>query len=343
MPSEPDRRRRRVIDGLRALADETDFSGVAVVSREGRRLAELSRGFADRVQRRPNTLETQFATASATKGVTALAVGSLIESGHLELDTTLRSLLGDALPLVDPAVTIEHLLGHTSGVGDYLDEEELDDIDAHVLDVPVHRLATPGDYVELLDGHPGKSIPGAEFAYNNSGYVMLSLAVEAAIGMSFYDVVQERVLDPASMIDTGFFRSDELPARVAIGYLGDGRSNVFHLPVRGAGDGGIYSTVADVERLWAALFSGLILPTDMVEAFVRPRADVPAENRRYGWGFWLLPDRPTVMLEGMDAGVSFRSAYDRPSGLSYTVISNTSSGVWPMARHLAESLPLLAD
>jgi len=332
-----------VIDDLRALADETGFSGVAVFSREGRRLAELSRGFTDRAQRRPNGLDTQFATASATKGVTALAVGSLIESGRLGLDTTLHSLLGDALPLVDQAVTIEHLLGHISGVGDYLDEEELDDIDAHVLDMAVHRLATPGDYVQLLDGRPGKSVPGDEFAYNNGGYVMLSLAIEAATGMSFYDVVQERVLDPAGMTDTGFFRSDDLPTRAAIGYLRNGRSNVFHLPVRGAGDGGIYSTVADVERLWAALFSGTILSIDMVEAFVKPRTNVPAENRFYGWGFWLLPDRPTVMLEGMDAGVSFRSAYDRPSGLSYTVISNTSSGAWPLARFLGERLSLLAD
>jgi len=332
-----------VIDELRAIADETDFSGVAVVSRDGRRLAELSRGFADRAHLRPNTLDTQFATASATKGFTALAIGSLIESGRLGLDTTLRSLLGDALPLVDPAVTIEHLLGHTSGVGDYLNEEELDDIDAYVLDVPAHRLTTPGDYVQLLDGRPGKSVPGAEFTYNNSGYVMLSLAVEAVGGMSFYDVVQERVLEPAGMTDTGFFRSDELPAGAAIGYLGNGRSNVFHLPVRGAGDGGIYSTVADVERLWDALFAGLILSTDMVEAFVEPRTDVPAENRRYGWGFWLFPNRPTVMLEGMDAGVSFRSAYDRPTGFSYTVISNTSLGVWPIARLLAERLPLIAN
>ena len=172
---------------------------------------------------------------------------------------------------------------------------------------------------------------------------MLSLAIEAATGISFYDAVQERVLDPAGMIDTGFFRSDELPARAAIGYLGNGRSNVFHLPVRGAGDGGLYSTVADMENLWTALFTGRILPAEVVDGFVEPRTDVPAENRRYGWGFWLLPDRLTVMLEGMDAGVSFRSTYDRPSGLSYTVISNTSLGAWPIARTLAEQLPPPAD
>ena len=329
-------------DELRMLADQTDFSGVVAVSRDGRRLAELSRGMADRANRRPNTLETQFGTASATKGLTALAIGSLIQSGGLRLDTTMRSLLGDALPLVDATVTIEQLLGHTSGVGDYLDEDEVDDIDDHVVDVAVHRLAEPGDYLQILDGYPQKTAPGTVFAYNNGGYVMLSIAVEAADGSSFYDVVQQRVLDPASMDDTAFLRSDELPAEAAIGYLASGRSNVFHLPVRGAGDGGVYSTVADMERFWTALFAGEILAPDAVESLVSPRCDVPAENLRYGRGFWLRPDRLTVMLEGMDAGVSFRSAYDRPSGLIYTVISNTSSGAWPIVKFIDGQLPRLA-
>jgi CubicO group peptidase (beta-lactamase class C family) len=329
-------------DELRMLADQTDFSGVVAVSRGGHRLAELSRGMADRANRRPNTLGTQFGTASATKGLTALAIGSLIQSGRLRLDTTMRSLMGDALPLVDATVTIEQLLGHTSGVGDYLDEDEVDDIDDHVVDVAVHRLAEPGDYLQILDGYPQKTAPGTVFAYNNGGYVMLSIAVEAADGSSFYEVVQQRVLDPASMDDTAFLRSDELPAEAAIGYLANGRSNVFHLPVRGAGDGGIYSTVADMERFWTALFAGEILAPDAVESFVSPRCDVPAENLRYGRGFWLRPERLTVMLEGMDAGVSFRSAYDRPSGLIYTVISNTSSGAWPIVKFIDGQLPRLA-
>jgi CubicO group peptidase (beta-lactamase class C family) len=329
-------------DDLQALADEKDFSGVVAVSRDGDLLVELARGSADRENGRPNTLATRFGIASATKGLTALTVASVVESGQLRSDTTLRSLLPDALPLVDPAVTIEQLLGHTSGVGDYLDEEELGDVDDYVMLIPVHRLDGPMHYLPAIDGHRQKSAPGTRFAYNNGGYVMLSMAVEVASGRSFYDVVQERVLDPAGMTETGFERSDRLPAGAAIGYLADGRSNVLHLPVRGAGDGGAYSTVGDLERLWRSLFAGRILPMPVVERLVVPRNDVPAERRRYGLGFWLRQDRDTVMLEGMDAGVSCRTVYDRPSGLSYTVISNTSLGAWPLVAYLDERLPDLA-
>ena len=103
--------------------------------------------------------------------------------------------------MVDEAVTIEHLLGHTSGVGDYLDEDQLGDIDDYVMGLPVHRLAAPIDYLPLLDGHPQRTPPGSQFAYNNGAYVMLSIAVEIAGGRTYSDLVQERVLDPAAMVD----------------------------------------------------------------------------------------------------------------------------------------------
>ncbi len=327
---------------LEALADAEDFSGVLSVRRAGERMVELARGYADRANGRPNMLDTRFATASATKGLTALTVASLIESGKLRSDTTLRSLLPDALPLVDAAVTIEHLLGHTSGVGDYLDEDQLGDVDDYIMGLPVHQLAAPADYLPLLDGHPQRTPPGSRFAYNNGGYVMLSIAVEIAAGRSYYDLVQERVLDPAAMAGTAFERSDRLPAGAALGYLADGRTNVLHLPVRGAGDGGAYSTLHDLEALWEALFAGQILPMPVVERLVEARNATPDGRHRYGLGFWLRSDRDTVMLEGMDAGVSCRTAYDRPSGLMYAVISNSSSGAWPLVKYLDERLPRIA-
>jgi hypothetical protein len=54
-------------------------------------------------------------------------------------------------------------------------------------------------------------------------------------------------------------------------------------------------------------------------------------------------DRTNVLHEGADAGVSFRPAYDRPSTLTYTVISSTTDGAWPIVRHLDDRLPALAD
>jgi CubicO group peptidase (beta-lactamase class C family) len=143
------------------------------------------------------------------------------------------------------------------------------------------------------------------------------------------------------MGDTDFLRSDELPGRAALGYLaldGVSRTNVFHLPVRGSGDGGVYSTVADISAFWSALFTGRIVSVDMVEELVRPQSDEPGMSQRYGLGFWLDQSSDVVILEGSDAGVAFRSAHDPGRRVTHTVISNTSDGAWPIARLLVERL-----
>lgn len=327
---------------LERVARETDFSGVVHVSRGEVLLCERTWGLADRAHGIENTTDTQFGIASGVKGFTALTVMSLVSEGALSLESSVRAILGDDLELIDPAVTVGHLLAHTSGIGDYLDEETLTDIAEYVMPVPVHQLATTKDFLAVLRGHPMKFVPGERFDYCNGGYVVLALVVEAVGGRPFHELVSEKVFVPAGMSDTSFLRSDELPGTAALGYLETGeslRTNLLHLPVRGSGDGGVYSTVGDMTAFWPALFAGKILPLALVDEVTRPRNDVPAQSKRYGLGFWLRDDRDTVMLEGYDAGVSFRSAYDPASGFLYTVISNTSEGAWPLARLLDGLLP----
>jgi CubicO group peptidase (beta-lactamase class C family) len=318
------------------VAEHTGFSGVVRVDRGGETLVCAAYGYADRAHQVPNTVDTQFGTASATKGLTALVVMALVEQGKLRLDTTARSLLGDDLPLIAADVTVEHLLAHRSGIGDYLDEDELDDITAYAMPVPVHRLASPEDYLAVLDGFPTVFPAGERFAYNNGGYVVLAVLAERASGIRYHDLVRTLVCEPAGMVDTAFLRSDQLPGRAAKGYLHvDGlRSNVLHLPVVGVGDGGIYSTAADVHAFWAALFAGRIVSRETVAEMVRPRSVWPEESRRYGLGFHLHESGDEVWLEGYDAGVSFVSTHTRSTSTTATVISNWTDGAWPVVKLL---------
>jgi CubicO group peptidase (beta-lactamase class C family) len=297
-------------------------------------------GLADRGHEISNTIDTQFAIASGSKGLTALAVVRLIEDGSLDLTTTARSVLGGDLPLIGDDVTVEHLLSHRSGIGDYLDEEADHEITDYLMPVPVHELATTEQYLAVLDGHATAFPPGERFAYCNGGYVVLALIAERTSGVPFHELVRRRVCEPSGMGDTEFLRSDDLPGRAALGYLTvDGsRTNVFHLPVRGSGDGGIYSTAADISSLWSAFFAGRIVSRAWVAEMVRPRSDVPRGSKRYGLGFWLHASSDVVMLEGYDAGVSFRSRHDPASTTTHTVLSNTSDGAWPIARLIDDRL-----
>ncbi len=335
-PGEGDVRTPSIEAVVDELAIGTGFSGVVRIDHDGGVEYLKAFGLADRRHGIPNAIDTRFGIASGAKGFTALTVASLIEEGVLDLGTTARSVLGDDLPLIADDVTVEHLLAHRSGIGDYLDEDAMQDVADHVLPGSMHELATTEQYLPLLDGHPTVFPAGERFAYNNGAYVVLALIAERTGGLPFYELVRRRVCEPAGMVDTEYLRSDELPGGVALGYLdADGlRTNVFHLPVRGSGDGGIFSTVADLSAFWTALFEGRIVSKALVSEMVRPRSDVPSEERRYGLGFWLHASSDLVMLEGYDAGVSFRSVHDPGSAGTYTVISNTSEGAWPLVEVL---------
>ncbi len=317
---------------LEATALAEGFSGVVRIDRQGKTDVARAYGDADRTYGLANTVSTQFGTASATKGFTALTVMALVEQGRVHLSTTARSLLGDDLPEIADDVTVEHLLAHRSGIGDYLDEDQLEDITEYVLTVPVHQLDTPENYLAALGGHPTAFPANERFAYNNAGYVILALLAERACGAGYHQLVRQCVLEPADMTDTAFLRSDELPARAARGYLArDGlRTNVLHLPVVGVGDGGAYSTAADLHRFWQALHSGRIVRRDTVAQMLTARSDWPEERRRYGLGFHLHATSTAAWLEGYDAGVSFLSLHDRRQDLTYTVISNWTDGAWPI-------------
>jgi CubicO group peptidase (beta-lactamase class C family) len=323
-------------DDVRALAGRTGFSGVVHVQTGGRVELAKAYGMADRAHEIANTVETQFAIASGSKALTALAVVSLVDEGVLDLATTARSVLGADLPLIAADVTVEHLLAHRSGIGDYLDEEAGAAITDYVMPVPVHVLAATEDFLAVLDGHPAAFPAGERFAYCNGGYVVLALIAERASGMPFHALVAERVCGPAGMIDTAYLRSDELPGRAAVGYLAEDapRTNVHHLPVRGNGDGGAYSTVADIAALWRAFLGGRIVPLRWVDEMVRPRSEASSGSRRYGLGFWLHRSSDMVFLEGCDAGVSLQSSHAPGPGTTRTVISNSSEGAWAMAELL---------
>lgn len=324
------------------VAAATSFTGVIRVDRGSDTELAKAYGLANRALDVPNTMDTRFALASGGKGFTALAVVSLIEDGVLSLDTTARSILRSDLPLIDDRVTVEHLLGHRSGIGDYLDEDDDDgEITDYVLAHPPNEYTGIEAFVAELDGHPTKFAPDTDFSYCNGGFMVLALIAERASGTDFHQLVAERVCVPAGLFDTDYLRSDELPGDAALGYLASEeslRTNIFHLPVLGNGDGGIYSTAADMHAFWDAFLGGQIVSPEWVATMITPRSDVPAEEKRYGLGFWLHPTTDAVILLGYDAGVSFQSARDPRSEVTYTMMSNTSDGPWPVARRLGELL-----
>ena len=327
-------------DALVAVATENGFTGAIRVQVGDHYLFDGAFGMADRAHGIPNTTDTQFGVASGSKTFTALAVLSLVAEGVLTLDDAARRWLGDDLPQIDDAVTLRHLLSHTSGVGEYLDDDA--DPDEYLLPGSMHTYTSPEDFVPLLDV-PMLAAPGSRFEYSNGGFVILGLVAQRASGTRYQDLIRERVLGPAGLEHTDFLRSDELPGSAALGYLYPDapRTNVFHLPIEGSADGGAYTTVGDARRFWLALAAGAIVPTGLVEEMTTPGSPHDPDWP-YGLGLWLPNPGGVWAMVGADAGVEMKSEHVPALDLTWTVLANESDKAWPPMRHLRlwrESLP----
>lgn len=308
------------------------FSGVISFSRPDGRL-DAAFGQAIRALHLPNTVETRFQMASGCKVFTAVAVGQLIERGLLTPHTPLLDCLEVPLPHIAPSVTLHHLLTHTSGVPDYFDESVMHDYAEVWKDRPMYRVRSPRDFVPLFHHLPMTFAPGERFAYNNSGFILLGLVVEALTGQSFTSYVQQHIFAPAGMTDSGYFWADSLPDRTAYAYLrrpdGSWATNIFSVPIVGGPDGGAYTTAGDMERFWTALSGGRLLNPEWIL-----RARVPTgrsgPSAHYGYGVWVDEARggPEFFVEGSDPGVALRSTFIPGKEAIFTVLGNTGEALW---------------
>jgi CubicO group peptidase (beta-lactamase class C family) len=321
----------KLIQKIREQAEETAFSGVVSIFQGEKELYGESFGYADIANKRKNNVKTKFAIASGTKFFTALGIGRLIDEKRLSLDTTVREIFRKDFSYIDSQATIAQLLTHTSGIYDYYDEDLEIDSENYFVDVPWYRLQTPSDYLPLFENKKTKYSPGARFSYSNGGYIFSGVIIEHVTGQLYRNFIHEHVFAPAGMDDSGYYAFNQLPENTAYGYKsgqkGARETNIYNLPVRGASDGGAYTTATDLHKFWTALFDNKILSKKLTKAFLSAHVivDDPVE---YGYGVYISKYNGMDMffIVGGDAGVGFDSRYIPEKELQITIISNTTDG-----------------
>lgn len=321
------------------------FSGVISIKENNKIIYEKAFGLAERANERANNIETKFGIASGTKFFTALAIGKLIEEGKLNLDSKALEYVDFDFPTYNKDITIRDLLTHTSGMPDYYDEDEIEDPDNFQVNKPWYSMFDPKDYYEVFPQKEMRHEPGKEFIYNNSGFVMLAGIVAKVSGMRYVDYVS-KILTSINMNNSGFYLLNQLPANTAEGYveLEEGyRTNVYNLPIIGAGDGGLFTTISDMYVFWNELYKGNIISKELLEVFIKPYAKEDEDDEDttwYGHGVWMNAKdgvRQHLYIEGCDAGVSFRSGILHEENITYTVISNTTEGAWEIVGEIIEN------
>lgn len=335
---------------LNNWSDTDIFSGVFSISNEQEIIFEKCCGFRNRNEKLEINKDTAFSIASGTKLFTGLAICKLIDDKKLSLHDRLHDILPYDLELIDKRITIFHLLTHTSGVGDYIDEEA-DDSMAQLDDLynkyPVYLWERLEYYLQMITILPPKFEPGTRFGYSNSGFVLLGLVIEAVSGISYQQYVTDNVLKPCNLTHTGFYRMDNLPPNTAYGYIKDDktdewRTNIFKLPIIGGSDGGIFTCADDLRKIWLAIFSNKILSDVMTTEFLKMHVlmDEDDEEEGYGLGVYIhKSDKITFYYAvGGDYGVDFFTAYFPHQKIIVSALGNTEINTFPLLEAVVTEL-----
>jgi len=323
------------------------FSGVISISAPDNILYQEAFGYRNRAEELPNKLDTAFAIASGTKLFTALSICKLIDGGLLSLENRICDLIPHDLKSINKEVIVFHLLTHTSGIGDYIDEEasgDYFDILRLYENRPVHKWDSLAYYLPMFNELPQKFSPGERFGYSNAGFVLLGLVVEGVSKQAYQQYVTENIILPLGLSHTGFYRMNNLPGNTALGYLynearNEHETNTLYMPIIGGSDGGIFSCAVDIIKVWQAVFSNRILSKGMVEQFLTPHVFMN-EKERCGLGVFIRQDgeKKAYYSVGGDFGVDYFSAYFPRKETIASALGNTEMNTFPLFKRLFEIL-----
>jgi D-alanyl-D-alanine carboxypeptidase len=238
------------IDALvqnRMKSSHTPGISLAIV-RSGKPLLLRHYGLANAEWSVPVVPETVHMMGSLTKQFTAAAIMMLVEEGKIGLDEKIGTYLPDSPPAW-AEVTVRHLLTHTSGIKDYINEVPAF-LDTMRLDLGKQKT------LERVRAAPLKFAPGTKWAYCNTGYFLLGLIIEQVTGKSYEGFLAERIFQPLQMTSTRLDSVLDLIPKRAAGYTferGRLRNGEHISPAQTFAAGGLLSTVEDMAKWDAAL------------------------------------------------------------------------------------------
>src|ERR671912_82633 len=204
---------QKVDELLRAHASVNGFSGTILLARGGKPLVMKGYGFANMEWQIPNTPETKFRIGSVTKQFTSMIVMQLREKGQLKLEDSVCAFVSPC-PDTWRAVTIHHLLTHTSGIPSYTGIAAWRETNM--------MPKTTEQMMAIFRDLPLQWMPGEKYAYNNSGYFLLGVVIEKVTGKKYEQALQEMILTPVGLKDTGYDWPQAIIPRRASGYRGRG-------------------------------------------------------------------------------------------------------------------------
>jgi len=265
---------------------------------------EQGYGMADLEAQRAVKHDTRFYLASVSKQFTAMAVLLLHEDGLIEFDDPIVRTFPEA-PDSWNGITVHHLLTHQSGIPEYLEHPEV-------------AGGTNQDVLEFAVRSGPEFTPGDRYRYSNTGYVLLAILVERISEMPFEAFVHERLFTPLGMNHSVVAdESRPIVPKRAVGYWPNGELHDY--PLRTMGDGGIFSSLNDLEKWIMALADSQPVSAELLDL-----AFTSHEGRGYGYGWFIseFEGRKRIGHGGELVGYATRLTLIPEAHLAVIVLSN---------------------
>jgi CubicO group peptidase (beta-lactamase class C family)/inosine-uridine nucleoside N-ribohydrolase len=287
------------------LADANSPGLAVLVRKDGRVVFQRGYGVRDLVSMAKIDAQTNFRLASCSKQFTAMSIMLLVHDGKLGYNDRLTDIIPE-FPAYGRTITIRNLLNHTSGLPDY--EDLMDRLYPHRWSAE-HQIQDREVLALLEEQKETKFPPGTKWSYSNSGYVVLGCIAAKLSGKSFPDFLRERVFVPLRMDHTlAFEKGKQEIFHRAFGHTKDGSGwtqTDQSSTSATLGDGGVYSSLIDLEKWDEALARHTLLSEHEMRAALTPvklagglqpawppDSDRPAGTPvAYGFGFFLDPHR----------------------------------------------------
>jgi CubicO group peptidase (beta-lactamase class C family) len=300
---------------LAALMEERSkrgFSGSVLVARDGEPLLRRGYGMANLEHDVPNTPQTKYRIGSVTKQFTAAAILILQEQGKLDVHAAIKTYLSDC-PGAWDAVTVHHLLTHTSGVPDYVRGPDFERT--------MREPASPDALIARFRDRPLEFTPGERFAYRNTGYALLGRIIERVSGTTYAEFLNTHIFTPLGMNDSGYDDARPVLKGRAAGYrrrpAGIENAPFLDMTVPFSA-GGLYSTVDDLLKWDRALAANQLLSKKSQEAMFTPFR----QDYGYGWRIVSTFSRPMVAHAGAIHGFASHIRRYPADGVCIIVLSN---------------------
>lgn len=323
-------------DAVAARALQAGVPGLTIAVRRGDSFFFRAYGLANREAGVAATVQTEYQIASVSKQFTAAAIMRLVERGTLQVGDPARKWLPELDERFD-AITIHHLLTHTSGVRDYSSQL-----------TTAWEPKTQQEIVALITSGPPKFTPGSDWEYSNSGYFLLGMIIERASGMSYAQYLRETFFEPLAMHATSYCGTGRPSPD---GYFFNATDGSV-VPIRAAdmslvfAAGALCSTAPDLVRWTVALATHAAVSAESYALMTTDFNPDQALRFPYGYGLSVMPldGRRRIWHNGSILGFQSHVAHYPEEDLTIVVLTNATFLFRDLATETADALArALAD